>query len=68
LQLFKIEKWFARAHAHQIRPARRRHSFAISIIQRDDNLFDNLSGREIAQQPKLGGKTKRALQRTAGLR
>jgi len=67
-QLIKIQKWFARAHAYQIRAARGRHSFAISIIQRQDHLLDDFGRGETAQQTELGSQTKRALQRTAGLR
>ena len=41
---------------------------AVNVVQNDDDLLDDLAGRQILQKTELGGKAKVAIQRAAGLR
>ena len=43
------------------------HSFAISVVKREDNLLDDFARGEISEQAELGRQTESALQRTARL-
>ena len=67
-QRLEIQKGLARAHAYEVRAARRLHAVAVSVIECDDDLFDNFAGGQIAQQAELRRQAESALQRTARLR
>ena len=57
-QFIEIQKRLARSHSHQISSAGRFHPHSVSIVERENNLFDNFSGSQISQQAELGCQTK----------
>src|SRR5687767_347734 len=52
-KVFEIEERLSRTHRHEIRSMRRLAPDAVHVIEDDDDLFDDLAGRQVSQQTEL---------------